>query len=234
MSPGCGAPRPRTSGPTRSYPGRAASRPAAECLRPELSRALSAPRQYRFSLFREPRRCRPTSEERTVAKTLSVNIDRPAAGALVGPIVYVSGTVSVVGPGPPFVHQVDRLTVPVGAGLQVAAQVTGPANLNTFPRPPRAASRSAPRSSRRRGAAICPSRTTGDLLRTPAPGRRKPPRKRRARLPSISIWPMCGCLKAAAGPPGPQRERDGMQDRDWFAARRLVRTPGALTAAQPD
>src|SRR5690348_16076514 len=37
------------------------------------------------------------SEERTVS---------PVAGALVGPVVYVSGTVCVVGSGPPFVHQV--------------------------------------------------------------------------------------------------------------------------------
>jgi hypothetical protein len=218
MSPGCGAPRPRTSGPTRSYPGRAASRPAAECLRPELSRALSAPRQYRFSLFREPRRCRPTSEERTVAKTLSINIDRPAAGALVGPIVYVSGTVSVVGPGPPFVHQVDRLTVPVGAGLQVAAQVTGPANLNTFPRPPRAASRSAPRSSRRRGAAICPSRTTGDLLRTPGPAGRSP-RGRGVR--GFQASPSGRCADVSKLPlVRPDRRLNGMERRTGIGSLR--------------
>ncbi len=69
-----------------------------------------------------------------MAKTLSGNIDSPVAGALVGPVVHVSGTVSVVGSGPPFVHQVDQVTVQVGTGSQVTAQVTGPANLNTFPR----------------------------------------------------------------------------------------------------
>jgi hypothetical protein len=52
-----------------------------------------------------------------VAQTLSVNIDSPVAG---------SGTVSVVSSGPPFGHQVDRVTVQVGTGSQVTAQVTGP------------------------------------------------------------------------------------------------------------
>ena len=66
------------------------------------------------------------SEERTVAQTSSVNIDSPVAGARVGPVVYVSGTVSVVGSGPPFVRQVDRVTVQVGTGSQVTAQVTDP------------------------------------------------------------------------------------------------------------
>jgi hypothetical protein len=61
-----------------------------------------------------------------VAQTLSVNIDSPVAGALVGPVVHVSGTVSVVSSGPPFGHQVDRVTVQVGTGSQVTAQVTGP------------------------------------------------------------------------------------------------------------
>ena len=61
-----------------------------------------------------------------MAQTLSVNIDSPVAGALVGPVVHVSGTVSVVGSGPPFVHQVDRVIVQVGTGSQVTAQVTGP------------------------------------------------------------------------------------------------------------
>jgi hypothetical protein len=66
------------------------------------------------------------SEERTVAQTLSVNIESPVAGALGGPVVHVSGTVSVVSSGPPFGHQVDRVTVQVGTGSQVTAQVTGP------------------------------------------------------------------------------------------------------------
>jgi hypothetical protein len=153
-----------------------------------------------------------------VAKTLSGNIDSPVAGALVGPVVHVSGTVSVVGSGPPFLHQVDQVTVQVGTGSQVTAQVTGPANLNTFPR--------SRRSVRLGRPAIYFGRSRVRQAEAP--------RKRRARLPSISIWPMCGCLKAAAGPPGPRREPDGTQNRDWFAARRLVRTPWALTSAQPD
>lgn len=69
-----------------------------------------------------------------MAQTLSVDIDSPAAGAQVGPVVYVSGTLSVVGSGPPFVHRVDQVTVQIGTGTAVAAQVTGPANPSTFPR----------------------------------------------------------------------------------------------------
>ena len=61
-----------------------------------------------------------------MAQTSSVNIDSPVAGALVQPVVHVSGTVSVAASGPPFVHQVDQVTVQVGTGSQVTAQVTGP------------------------------------------------------------------------------------------------------------
>jgi hypothetical protein len=61
-----------------------------------------------------------------VAQNSSVNIDSPVAGALVEPVVHVSGTVSVVSSGPPFGHQVDRVTVQVGTGSQVTAEVTGP------------------------------------------------------------------------------------------------------------
>jgi hypothetical protein len=68
---------------------------------------------------------------------------------------------------------------------------------------------SAPRSSRRRGAAIIASRTTGDLLRTVGSGRPKPRAEETCAASSMSIWLMCGCLKAAADPPGPRRERDG-------------------------
>ena len=50
------------------------------------------------------------------------------------------------------------------------------------------------------------------------PAGRSPARKRRARLPSMSIWPICRCLKAAADPPGPRRERDGTQNSTGAAA----------------
>jgi hypothetical protein len=69
-----------------------------------------------------------------VAQNLSVSIDSPVAGAPVGPVVYVSGTLSVVGAGPPFVHQVDQVSVKIGTGTVVTAQVTGPANPSSFPR----------------------------------------------------------------------------------------------------
>ena len=69
-----------------------------------------------------------------MAQTLSVNIDSPVAGAQVDSVVYVSGTLSVVGSGPPFVHRVDQVSVQIGAGTAVTAQVTGPANPSTFPR----------------------------------------------------------------------------------------------------
>jgi hypothetical protein len=272
-----------------------------------------------------------------VAQTLSVNIDSPVAEALVGPVVHVSGTVSVVSSGPPFGHQVDRVTVQVGTGSQVTAQVTGldlltAANLCGTTSADTAFGRwrahktlidgelativdafdsvvqgqlsgpdldfttlskndaagedissdlaapgltvpafrflasvravhptSTPLAGERRdvasvvvqdrkivvryatwraeergavrgrsgrhpvrpGAAARRSFRLGRLATyfgRSGPAGRSPVRKRHARLPSMSIWLMCGCLKAAAGPPRPRRERDGTQNSTGAAA----------------
>ena len=161
-----------------------------------------------------------------MAQTLSVNIDSPVAGALVGPVVHVSGTVSVV------------------RYATWRAEERGAVRGRSGRRPVRPGA--AARRSLRLGRLATYFGRSG-------PAGRSPVRKRHARLPSMSIWLMCGCLKAAADPPGPRRERDGtgwnrMERRTvqvllppvtkgetaWFAARRLVRTPWALTAARPD
>jgi hypothetical protein len=80
------------------------------------------------------------------------------------------------------------------------------------------ATRSAPRSSRRRGAAICPSRTTGDLLRTPGPAGRSP-RGRGVR--GFQASPSGRCADVSKLPlVRPDRRLNGMERRTGIGSLR--------------
>jgi hypothetical protein len=164
-----------------------------------------------------------------VARTLSVDIDRPVAGALVGPVAHVSG--------PLFAHQVDRDIVPVGTGSPVTARVAGPDLLTAadlcgttsadtaFGRP-RAVARGsvrlgrlatcfgrAVRQAEARAEETCAASRHVHLtdVRTDRAGNGLECRPVQVPLPPVTTG-----------------------ETAWFAARRLVRTPWALTAARPD